>query len=453
MEYQFGINDYMHRQQGKSVPVFMRTSELINGHMLLAGMSGTGKSHMIGGLITSGARQGIEFDVFDPHSELDMPGTRAVVYSEATRYGYNPLVLNPDRHSGGVQKKISAMVRMINATSRKLGPKQESVLRNLLEDVYFLSGTYADNPNSWKKLEMDEALRAQLIGAHKYSELKRYYPTIEDLISLAEKKIKCMILGLDNKSMMALDAVTRTAASLQSTANKQRRGSGNDEELDKMQKQLELAKGKFKDSFEEYLDKIETGREISDLIKYSSADVLQSTLERIKILNSSGIFRSNPPPFGDAIARVHQIKSLSEDEQKMFVYTRMEEIFRRRMDMGVRPDVEHVIIVDEASRFFVDDGDNIMNVIAKEARKFGLALWCSSQSPTHFSQDFLTNCGTTALLGLHSSFWDTACRQLRIDKDVLKYIKPAHVAAIKLQKKGDMEPKFNNVLLAGRYAA
>lgn len=453
MEHLFGINDYLYRQRQQSVSVMLKTSELINGHMMLAGMSGTGKSFQLSGLIGSGVRQGIEFDVFDPHSELDLPGTRAVVYSEATRYGYNPLVLNTDAHSGGVQKRIAALVRMINATSRKLGPKQESVLRNLLEDVYYLNGIYANKPASWQKQEIDEATRERLLANHQYADLKKYYPTIEDVISLAERKIKCLILGLDNKSVTALDGVTRSASSLHTLLGKQRRGIGSDEELERMQKQLQLSKDKFKTAFDEYLDNIETGREIQDMIRYSSAEVLQSTLERIKILNASGIFRSNAPPFGENKVRVHQIKSLSEDEQKMFVYTRMEEIFRRRMDKGVCNDVEHVIIVDEASRFFVDDSDNIMNVIAKEARKFGLALWCASQSPTHFADDFLTNCGTTVLLGLHSSFWDKACRQMRIEQDVLKYIKPGHVAAIKLQKKGDMEPRFANVLLKGRYAA
>jgi hypothetical protein len=41
-----------------------------------------------------------------------------------------------------------------------------------------------------------------------------------------------------------------------------------------------------------------------------------------------------------------------------------------------------------------------MDKIAKEARKFGIALLAASQAPGHFSQDFLGNVGTEVLLGL-----------------------------------------------------
>ena len=103
--------------------------------------------------------------------------------------------------------------------------------------------------------------------------------------------------------------------------------------------------------------------------------------------------------------------------------------------------------MDEAHKFIVDDSSNIINVIAKEGRKFGLGLWCASQSPTHFSEDFLTNCGTTILLGIHSSYWDMASRKLQIDKNILKFIRPKQTAAIKLQRNGAMESKFVNAII------
>jgi hypothetical protein len=47
------------------------------------------------------------------------------------------------------------------------------------------------------------------------------------------------------------------------------------------------------------------------MLKYDSADTLASVLQRLELLNSAEIFRANPPPFGNANARVHQIKSLT----------------------------------------------------------------------------------------------------------------------------------------------
>ncbi len=131
----------------------------------------------------------------------------------------------------------------------------------------------------------------------------------------------------------------------------------------------------------------------------------------------------------------------------MFVYIRLEEIFRKCRDSGVKPDLEHVVFLDEAHKFIVEDSANIINVIAKEGRKFGLGLWCTSQSPTHFSEDFLTNCGTTILLGIYSSYWDMACRKLQIDKTILKYIRPKQSAAIKLQRNGAIESNFVSTII------
>ncbi len=452
MKHRFGLNEYSFRQKKQEIPVFMNTSELINGHLLLAGMSGTGKSHQLQSLIESGAQQGVEFDIFDVHNELAVGGATTAIYSNATRYGYNPLVLNTDPHSGGVRQSVNDFIGLINAASSKLGPKQESALRNLLNDIYFMNGCYDDNPRSWIKNEITEKERSDLIDAHRYDELRKYYPTLEDLITYTDRKIRSMYLGSDSKTIRMLENANK-AANRMNLAFKKHQKDGkavSAEELAALKEKLDTEKTKVIEAFTDYISGIDTGRELTDVLKYSSMEVLQTTLERIHILNSSGTLRSNPPPFGGAKVRCHQIKALSEEEQKLFVYRRLADIFRKRKDEGVKPDLCHVILLDEAHKFFTDDGDNIINVIAKEARKFGVGLWCASQSPTHFPDDFLSNCGTTILLGIHTMFWDMACRKLRIEPEVLKWIRPQQVAAIKLQKTGDMSPRFTNVVVNER---
>nr|WP_211119504.1 helicase HerA-like domain-containing protein [Thiothrix fructosivorans] len=56
-------------------------------------------------------------------------------------------------------------------------------------------------------------------------------------------------------------------------------------------------------------------------------------------------------------------------------------------------ELRHVIFLDEAHKFFSKDNDDIINVMAREARKFGIELWCASQNPTDFPDSFLTNVG------------------------------------------------------------
>ena len=54
---------------------------------------------------------------------------------------------------------------------------------------------------------------------------------------------------------------------------------------------------------------------------------------------------------------------------------------------------------------------------------------------------------TTVLLGIHSKYWDMAARQLQVDRDVLKYIKPKEIAAVKLERQGVGGSKFINTSL------
>jgi DNA helicase HerA-like ATPase len=56
-------------------------------------------------------------------------------------------------------------------------------------------------------------------------------------------------------------------------------------------------------------------------------------------------------------------------------------------------ELRHVIFLDEAHKFFSKDDDDIINVMVREARKFGIGLWCASQNPTDFPDSFLTNVG------------------------------------------------------------
>ncbi len=175
---------------------------------------------------------------------------------------------------------------------------------------------------------------------------------------------------------------------------------------------------------------------------------MKSVVERLENLNAIGIFKTITPPFDEKnpIWR-YVIKSLSMDEKKLFVYFRLEEIFYQSVQRGVQDDIVDIIILDEAHNFFTDDDDNIINTIAKEARKFGLALICASQSPTHFSDDFVSNVGTKIILGIDQMYWDGSVRKLKIDPKILEFITPHKTMALQINNKGELRAKFRQVLL------
>lgn len=462
IRHYIGLNEYQYRQKNSKFPVYYEPASLINAHMLLCGMSGTGKSYQTKRFLETAARAGVQVDIFDVHEELDdIYGAVAAKYSQATGYGYNPLVLDADPHSGGVDNQVNLLVGLVRDATPQFGAKQEAVLRYLLTDVYAASGIFQSSPRTWLRREMTEQQREDLIAAKNWQGLREFYPTLEDLKSYAKRKLVSLTTGGDNKAITAFEHLRRIKSKLYQLQSRFAK-SVDQSEIDRLGAQVEEQKIKCIEAYTSFVNEMKTGREIDDVMKYDSVDVLTSVLQRLDILMSAGgLFRSNPPPFGGAHVRCHQIKSISTPQQVLFVKLRLRDIFERCKKMGATSsgtEVRHIVFLDEAHKYFTENGDDIINVIAKEGRKFGLGLWCASQEPTAFPVSFLTNVGATVLLGIHSSFWKGMGTKMRITEDQLKYIKAKEVIATKLMKDGASDPPFSNIIVpnpasdAGRVA-
>ncbi|WP_199030760.1 ATP-binding protein [Ralstonia sp. ASV6] len=447
MRHYLGLNEFQLRQRKIVEAMYYEPEKLTTSHLLLCGASGTGKSFQSKRLLQAAAEAGLEVDVFDVHAELAFPGAVEVMYSRATGYGHNPLALDTDIHTGGVQRQVDFIVGLIKSVTPQFGAKQEAALRNLLVDTYAASGIFENDSRTWHRQHITEQLRTQITDARKWSELRKYYPTLEDLRSFARRKVIGLTIGADNKAAASYDTLARVQSRL-NNAQKRFGKAVDDAEIARLQEQIDTLKQEAIDAFTKHINSIETGKEVEDRIKYDSVEVLTSVLQRIDILNAAGIFRPNEPPFGDARQRVHQIKSLTEEQQILFVKLRLQAIFERWKRVGPTESgttLRHAIFLDEGSRYFTDDPSDIINVIAKEARKFGIGLWCAAQAPTAFPEDFLTNCGATILLGIHSTYWKKSASMLRVTEDSLRFIRPKEVLSIKLQHEGRADPPFINV--------
>lgn len=436
MQHLIGMDEAARRKNGALVPVVLDTRQLINGHMLFAGMSGMGKSFQMLAVMAAARRHDIQIDAFDPHEELDdVPGSASVKFSEATRAGYNPLELNTDPHSGGVRRQIEAIIDMIGRTSRALGPRQESALRNLLSDVYYLRGIYADQPSTWRRQCIRESQYAEMLRARDYRGLRDYYPILQDVISLGERKLKMLTTGSDSVCVNALEKVERSASRIQSLQTKFNKADS-EEEIIKIRQQLESEKEKAIEAYSNFINGIELGKEYSEAIRYTNRETMIALLERLQGLLASGVMRSNPPDWGGAQIRVYKVGSLTDDDRKLLFYNRASTILRECMDAGKTDHLRRILLVDEGHLYYSEDSDNPLNRIAKEGRKFGLGLVVGSQSPTHFSEDFLTNCGSIFLLGLHEAYWDMAVRKLSLSKELLATVRPREVLLVKMRKAG-----------------
>lgn len=445
MKHLFGLDDASWRGRRAPEACVLDTNELINGHMLIAGMSGTGKSYQIMRYLDSAHRQGVEIDVFDVHEEMhEVPGAVACKFSESTRLGFNPLVPSLDPHSGGIRRQIEAVVDIINRTSRKLGPRQESALKHLLSEVYLLRGMYPDNPASWDRRIITEEEFDQIVDRRDYAFLRQCQPILRDVISYAERKLKALTFGAENRCISALERVEKTVVKIHSLESKRGRVDS-DEEMARLEQKLIEEKADAIQFYTEFINSMDTGKEYAQAMRYTNAETIKSLLERLQELQDGGIFRSNPPHWGGSTLRVHQVGSLRDDDRKLLFYMRCEAILRRAMDAGKTPSLRHVIFADEGHLYYSEDADHPMNRLAKEGRKFGVGLVIGSQSPTHFSEDFLTNVGTIVLCGINASYWDMAQRKLRCDRQVLTSTRAREVAAIKFQRLGESDSRFVNV--------
>lgn len=495
MQVKWGI-DAGSRRRGIDVPVAWNSRDAVNGHALFVGMSGAGKTHSLRKCIremieTAQPHQIPRFHIFDVHGDIEIDGASTIMFSEQTQYGMNPLRVNADPHFGGVRKRVQGFINTVNRVMRQLGPKQEAVLRNVLIDVYSHHGFRQDDPKTWRvdensarlltngshnRLYLDvpkgekDQLKDLKIGAvwdgdlycwwippDQYQgivtrwppkTLDRTHPSITDALRYARHRLQMSFLGSGIEAITNLEIASRASAAYQRKLLEALRKGEKGFTDEKMLADIEKAKLRAIESYSTYVSSIATGQELPDLMKYDSTEVLKSVVDRLENLDAIGIFKATPPPFdpNSPIWR-YNIKALSMEERKLFVLFRLEEIFAAAVQRGEQAEIVEVVILDEAHIYADDDPENIINTIAKEARKFGLALICASQSPTHFTEDFIASVATKIILGIDEMYWRGSVTKLRITDDALAWIKLQKTMLVQLKTKGETKNEWRWTLI------
>lgn len=490
MKVTWGVDAEQWKNAQQRVAVEWNSDVVVNGHMLLVGMSGAGKTHTLRRVIREmqdTAIHPLRAHVFDVHGDIDIPGASTVMFSEQTDYGLNPLVVNPDPHFGGVRKRIEGLISTLNKVDRQLGGKQAATLRNLLTDLYDSFGFKINDPRTWRvdhdevvaevedgriylDVRIEEKDEAKQFGAQWDKDRKcwwvaadayegpitkwqpkvsgRRHPTMADALRFAKRMLKNVFFGISQPGIEALDAFCRVNRVYQGRIlAAQRKGDKAFEDAE-LQKELEKAGEKAKTAFAKFVDESKSGREVDDLIKYDSFDVMKSCVDRLENLNAIGIFKNKLPPF-DSQASVwrYHLQALSMDERKLFVLFRLQELFLAAVERGEQKEILDVVVLDEAHIYADDDENNIINTIAKEARKFGLALICASQSPTHFTEDFMSSVATKVILGIDEGYWDKANRQLKLDPRMLPWIKLTQTMVVQIKERGEARNIWKWVLI------
>lgn len=482
--------DYFEARSGRTVDVCLDTSKTINGHLLILGSSGVGKSHTIRRLIEQAQRSDkrVRFHVMDVHGDLEIPGASEVQFSEQALFGLNPLVCNPDPIFGGVRRQIQTFLRILDqAATTSMGVKQESVMRNLLLDVYRDFGFDPEDSRTWGVNAWDSCLvsagadnrlylvvpvadkdkvkamggrweptmKLWYVQAHTYkgdliqwkpATVPRRYPTIADVCNYAARLHEERFLGTDQRGVEALAHVNKLARQTQRKALEHVRNQNLQIVDEDAESALHLAGKKALDAYEAYIKQLRTGLELGTLMKYDSSDVLKSVLDRLHNLRATGLFKDVRPPFDESrsVWR-YKLNALLLEEKKMMVYFLMTDLFYAAIQRGEQKDVVDVIVLDELGTYSVaqdDNGDGIIGTVAREARKFGMALWAANQSTTGVPESLISSVGTKIVLGLDEGYWDQAVKKLRIDLKLMQWIQPHHTIAVQLKEKGAAKSRW-----------
>lgn len=438
---EMGTAKFADRGTGRQAVATWDPSTAISPHAVIVGSSGTGKTYRLRYIIRElirASRGNVNIHILDVHGDIAERARNRVVFSEATEYGLNPLEIELDPEFGGIRKRINAFINMINRTSQKLGTRQEAVMRALLAELYDLNGYEAKDPRTWNPRTNPRVMgKSKSTGAH---------PNVSDLTNLAGWRAKNLLLGAGGKAIKALAEVNKA----QKAVHRLRRMGEDISEADQVK--LTLKKTNLKDMMAAYVDNLETGIEVDELLRFDNLETLKAVYERLLGLDAAGIFKDRPPVFdGRDPLRVYDIKALQEDEQKMFAEVLMERLFVEAKARGPQEEPDTFIILDEAHLFLSQDRDHIINRMSREIRKFGVGMIIVSQNFDHFPEDIIANSAMTLILGMHDMHHKKAADKIGLPREKFKFIRPQQTALLQVRTKvtaNGLTNSFTDISLA-----
>lgn len=479
------------RKTGREVLVEWDTDKLVNPHIAIAGMSGSGKSYLIRHLIScmeKTSNSNIRFHMFDPHGDMRIPGASTVLMSEQMPYGLNPLRVSSDPHFGGLRKRIQTFIDTINrGSSTSLGVKQENVLRNLLYDVYEMHGFKRDDPSTWAvdpstdmlvdggsanrlyldipKSEKDNAKKLapiiwdpdkflwwitpdKYVGAITQWLPKtngRSNPTVDEVLIYARRLLQMSFLGSNQVAVTDLEIFHKAASGYQKKVLEATKRAGGEKIDPYVVEQLDKAGIKAVASFADYVESVRTGVELDHLMKYDSTDVLKSVVDRLENLLNTGLYKNKPLPFDESCRVWHyQLDPLRTSEQKMFVLFRLEELWEQARQRGHSDEVVDVFILDEFGLYATaaQDPDNVINILARESRKYGISLIVAGQDPDAFPVSLIGSIGTKVVLGVDETFWKLLQTKMRVPEPLIKWIKLKSTMAVQFKESGSSKNEW-----------
>ena len=369
-------------------PALLNLSEAVNPHILLTGMSGAGKTHIIRYLCRTLAAA--RMTVFIVDTQGDITGIDGMK-DHPFRYSgggcsINPMRVDPNQHSGGVRIAIRNTLFVLKRMSRSIGTRQEADLVALLEETYRRAGLVVDDFSTW-------GMPA---------------PQLRDLLAVVRELLDTLESGFNADVNKVIDDYRKAVAKARES-----------EDADALSKVV--------DAFEENISALQAHEKAGFVAarrwEYRRLEAIEQVIASIV---STGLFCSDDiqPDWGRA-NRFHIREDVHKSDQHVLFHLILDRVFdvARRRCRAQNPRLPTMYIVLDEGKYAaakMDDPLSPLNRIATEGRKYGLGLIMGVQSPQHLTTDALDNFGTQILLKTAPTAQDRASRVFKVPDTVLE---------------------------------
>ncbi|MDI6877493.1 MAG: DUF853 family protein [Methanomicrobiales archaeon] len=143
---------------GNGDRVYWAPGTLNNGHFIIIGGSGAGKTETIRCIAAELARQGYPVLLIDFHGDmaLDVPDQRTCTIREDAGYCFNPLELDPALPEITPLRATSDFVDAISINFPTLGIQQRRSIKGIIKEIYRRGGFTAARETWNRKVDFDE---------------------------------------------------------------------------------------------------------------------------------------------------------------------------------------------------------------------------------------------------------------------------------------------------------
>jgi hypothetical protein len=386
--------------------------DAVNFSMLVAGMSGSGKTHGIRRLVREYCLRGITVMMLDTQGDLCRGEKRVpdeIRHDITFKYGsggatLNPLRIDVSNNMGGYHVTVEDVVEIFRIVKRgQLGDRQTGDLRQLVIDCYAKRGIQQRDPSTWSEpaptwTEFHTFVKEIMGGGHSRIDPSLYLRLEEVAAGLA----------LDQ------DWIEKKLTAEQLVRDPDRLG--------------ETSLNWLQEGLADELDRI-ASKEAPGEHRYDWKR-LDSIEQTIRGMANSGLFgdESVRPKLGKV--NVFDLSSLRLEHKQAMIRILLDRIFYAAVRMtgdDLNPPVPHTMIVLDEAKYAVAGAKGALsplNRISTEGRKFGLGALCGVQHLKQLNTDLRSNISTKLLLHMEETYWPEAMKIMRVTEAEMRQIKP-----------------------------